>query len=455
MQEHSRKWLLRCLLGCLILPACAILQPRGHLTVLLPVAGQVRVLSQEWVRIALPEGSIVVVAPPGGARSNSWREVWIDPHLRGFIRATSGGLHVHNGSTALLRSVPFPQLCYGYPRTPLMSSVTLVSPNLRYVILHRYRPDPLEPPHEEPCREGAAEASYADRGPYIVDTYTSRIVKYEPTEAVLAITDGGDRYGIRYDGDLVLRQLSGRSEVVAKRVARFGLQSDSHASLSLDGRRLLFLGTGGGTYSWISVFHFRERRFQRLHEPYDRLDSPVFSASGKKVAFVFRYRNHKGEADGEVRIDDRFAFHVSDSWQNLYWLGNTYLIAVSRRAVAVYDVEKGRLLRAPAPPRAPVRADAAPTADELKRGRELYESPNRGNCAACHGQDGRPTEVGYILKARDLQNPAAYKQGPGVQAVAETIRRGVTGGPTMPPRPDLSEEERLLIAMYVVSLRQK
>lgn len=103
--------------------------------------------------------------------------------------------------------------------------------------------------------------------------------------------------------------------------------------------------------------------------------------------------------------------------------------------------------------------DEAPKAammdEDTKKGKELFEAATKGNCASCHGMEGKgDTPVGQSLKARNLQDTASYKQGATADAIAETIKSGVKTGPSMPPRPDIAEADRKLIAKYVVSLQK-
>lgn len=103
-------------------------------------------------------------------------------------------------------------------------------------------------------------------------------------------------------------------------------------------------------------------------------------------------------------------------------------------------------------------APAATTMDaSLEKGKDLYEKPEKGNCLSCHGATGHgdgPVGAAMNPKPRNLADAAGYKQGSSADAIAATIKTGVKGGPLMPPRPDLSEEDRMAIAKYVVSLQK-
>lgn len=90
---------------------------------------------------------------------------------------------------------------------------------------------------------------------------------------------------------------------------------------------------------------------------------------------------------------------------------------------------------------------------DLERGRSLYLSYG---CAACHGKNGDgqgPASAGAAIKPRDLSKASAFRQGDSVDAIASSIATGVQGGVTgMPPYPSIPEDERMLIAAWIVSL---
>ena len=89
-------------------------------------------------------------------------------------------------------------------------------------------------------------------------------------------------------------------------------------------------------------------------------------------------------------------------------------------------------------------------------GMDLYME---NGCGVCHGRDGSgkgPLAHTIEPPPRDYRDPAAYKQGTSVAAIAETIAAGVGGASSkMPQYLHLSEEERTLIAQYIVSLQQR
>jgi mono/diheme cytochrome c family protein len=86
------------------------------------------------------------------------------------------------------------------------------------------------------------------------------------------------------------------------------------------------------------------------------------------------------------------------------------------------------------------------------RGRQIYLA--RG-CAACHGPEGRgdgPTAKRLDIPPRDFADPRAYSEGAGPKAIATSIRRGAGA---MPAFRDLTEEEALDIAAWIVTLQHR
>jgi copper(I)-binding protein len=96
------------------------------------------------------------------------------------------------------------------------------------------------------------------------------------------------------------------------------------------------------------------------------------------------------------------------------------------------------------------------SADDLERGHDLYIAYG---CAACHGKNGDgqgPASAGAAIKPRDLHNASVFRQGDSVDAIATSIATGVQGGMTgMPPYPSIPENERRLIAAWIVSLGKR
>jgi len=95
---------------------------------------------------------------------------------------------------------------------------------------------------------------------------------------------------------------------------------------------------------------------------------------------------------------------------------------------------------------------ASPTASA---GRELYM---QHGCASCHGPNGHGDgPIGRTINTppRDFRNAAAFKNGTGADAIARTIAAGIAEGQQMPPFAHLTEQERLSLAHYVISVRNQ
>ena len=89
----------------------------------------------------------------------------------------------------------------------------------------------------------------------------------------------------------------------------------------------------------------------------------------------------------------------------------------------------------------------------VREGKGLY---TRYGCTVCHGMEGRGDgPVAYTLKPppRDFRDPGAYRIGRDAVTIAETLRDGMPGSPSMVPFPHIRDEERFKIAMYVASLQ--
>ncbi len=94
--------------------------------------------------------------------------------------------------------------------------------------------------------------------------------------------------------------------------------------------------------------------------------------------------------------------------------------------------------------------------DRVARGRELYL---QHGCAVCHGQSGRgdgPAAKTLTPPPRDLASPRHLVQGTSEQAIADSIATGVDApGSQMPPFSHISEDDRKLIAAWIVSLQHQ
>lgn len=101
----------------------------------------------------------------------------------------------------------------------------------------------------------------------------------------------------------------------------------------------------------------------------------------------------------------------------------------------------------PAPPPDPAK--------EIHTGGVLYAT---NGCAACHGNEGHgdgPLAKTLYPPPRDFRDPAAFKNGLDPDSISTTIATGLRrDGGQMQPYSHLSERERHLIALYVISLRQ-
>ena len=105
-----------------------------------------------------------------------------------------------------------------------------------------------------------------------------------------------------------------------------------------------------------------------------------------------------------------------------------------------------------APP--PVASQADPAADEAAQGKELFQSYG---CAVCHGLEGRGdgiTAASLLVKPRDFHDPSAYKFGTKPEEISHTVQEGITTS-GMPAYGHIPEDERLLIAKYVISLQEQ
>jgi high-affinity iron transporter len=96
----------------------------------------------------------------------------------------------------------------------------------------------------------------------------------------------------------------------------------------------------------------------------------------------------------------------------------------------------------------------APTREDLAEGERLYRVYG---CALCHGMegrgDGRDAET-LDVPPRDFRDEDAFKQGHSVEAIVQTIAAGVFDerNATMPSFPDIPEEDRRLMAHFVMTL---
>jgi len=107
----------------------------------------------------------------------------------------------------------------------------------------------------------------------------------------------------------------------------------------------------------------------------------------------------------------------------------------------------------------PVNIPRAPgyDADNLERGRQVYEA---NQCSDCHGEQGRgngksaPTledDWGFPIRPADLTKRWTFRASPTRQDVYRTFITGLTGSP-MPSYEDIPEEDRWALVDYIWSL---
>ena len=95
-------------------------------------------------------------------------------------------------------------------------------------------------------------------------------------------------------------------------------------------------------------------------------------------------------------------------------------------------------------------------AADIERGKVLYK---KYGCAVCHGRNGHGNgQIARTLnpRPRDFHDPKVYKYGRSVEAVSRTILKGALNerGMGMPGYPQISEEERRIISIFIVSLQK-
>lgn len=94
--------------------------------------------------------------------------------------------------------------------------------------------------------------------------------------------------------------------------------------------------------------------------------------------------------------------------------------------------------------------------ERVARGRELYQ---QHGCAVCHGQSGRgdgPAAKTLTRPPRDFASPQHFVQGASEEDIADSIANGVDApGSQMPPFSHISEDDRKLIAAWIVSLQHQ
>lgn len=95
-------------------------------------------------------------------------------------------------------------------------------------------------------------------------------------------------------------------------------------------------------------------------------------------------------------------------------------------------------------------------AADIERGKAFY---TKYGCAVCHGRNGHGNgQIARTLnpRPRDFHDPKVYKYGRSVEAVSRTILKGALNerGMGMPGYPQIPEEERRIISIFIVSLQK-
>jgi high-affinity iron transporter len=94
-------------------------------------------------------------------------------------------------------------------------------------------------------------------------------------------------------------------------------------------------------------------------------------------------------------------------------------------------------------------------AADVARGQALYAA---NGCGTCHGLEGRgdgPVAKTLNPPPRDFRDASAFKNGVDAGSIAKTIATGLTrDGGQMQSYFHLSDRERHLLALFVISLRE-
>ena len=92
----------------------------------------------------------------------------------------------------------------------------------------------------------------------------------------------------------------------------------------------------------------------------------------------------------------------------------------------------------------------------VAQGRKLFMA---NGCNLCHGPEGRgdgPVARSLNPKPRNFADLSAYKRGPGLEQIEETIQHGLnTGQGIMPAFPNIASEDRHRLALFIQSLQTK
>lgn len=99
-------------------------------------------------------------------------------------------------------------------------------------------------------------------------------------------------------------------------------------------------------------------------------------------------------------------------------------------------------------------AAGSPELAAVAEGQALYEA---NGCITCHGPQGAgdgPLAGMLPTTPRDLSQPTSYRGGTSDIEIAETLRTGISSS-GMPSYAHIPVEERLQIARYLISLKEK
>ena len=92
--------------------------------------------------------------------------------------------------------------------------------------------------------------------------------------------------------------------------------------------------------------------------------------------------------------------------------------------------------------------------DPVAQGRKVFMD---NGCNVCHGPEGRgdgPVARNLTPKPRNFSELAAYKRGPGLEEIEETIENGLNMGQgVMPAFPNINPEDRHYLALFIQSLQ--
>jgi len=100
--------------------------------------------------------------------------------------------------------------------------------------------------------------------------------------------------------------------------------------------------------------------------------------------------------------------------------------------------------------------EADQAGDPVSLGRKVYIA---NGCNVCHGNEGRgdgPVARNLTPKPRDFADLSAYRRGPGVAQIEETIEKGLHDNRgVMPAFPNIRPEDRHHLALFVQSLQSR